>query len=95
MVAMLTGAVGVAQALTPPLRELPESHFGGPAGGDVNETADNTPGPTTTKALTNAQKLAKALTACKKKSKKQRAACQKQARKKYPKSKQANNRKKG
>jgi hypothetical protein len=51
---------------------------------------------TTTKALTNAQKLAKALKACKKdKSKKQRAACQKQARKKYPKSKQANNRKKG
>jgi hypothetical protein len=49
----------------------------------------------TTKALTNAQKLAKALTACKKKAKKQRAACQKQARKKYPKSKQANNRKKG
>jgi hypothetical protein len=49
----------------------------------------------TTKALTNAQKLAKALTACKKKARKQRAACQKQARKKYPKSKQANNRKKG
>jgi hypothetical protein len=48
----------------------------------------------TTKALTNAQKLAKALTACKKRSRKQRAACQKQARKKYPKSKQANHRKK-
>ena len=49
----------------------------------------------TTKALTNAQKLAKALKACKKRSKKQRAACQKQARKQYTKSKQANNRKKG
>jgi hypothetical protein len=49
----------------------------------------------TTKALTNAQKLAKALTACKKRSRKQRAACEKQARKKYPKSKQANHRKKG
>jgi NHL repeat len=48
----------------------------------------------TTKALTNAQKLAKALTACKKKAKKQRAACKKQARKKYAKSKQANDRKK-
>ena len=50
---------------------------------------------TTTKALTNAQKLAKALKACKKKPKgAKRAACQKQARKKYPKSKQANHRKK-
>jgi hypothetical protein len=50
---------------------------------------------TTTKALTNAQKLAKALKACKKRSKKQRAACEKQARKQFAKSKQANNRKKG
>jgi DNA-binding beta-propeller fold protein YncE len=49
----------------------------------------------TVKALTRAQKLANALRACKKKPRKQRAACQKQARKKYPKSKQANNRKKG
>jgi hypothetical protein len=50
----------------------------------------------TTKVLTNAQKLAKALKACKKdKSRKQRAACQKQARKQYAKSKQANKRKKG
>jgi hypothetical protein len=48
----------------------------------------------TTKALTNAQKLAKALAACKKKAKRQRAACKKQARKKYAKSKQANDRKK-
>jgi hypothetical protein len=53
------------------------------------------PATSTMKALTNAQKLAKALTACKKRSRKQRAACQKQARKHYPKSKQANNRKKG
>jgi hypothetical protein len=53
------------------------------------------PATSTTKALTNAQKLAKALTACKKRSRKQRAACQKQAHKHYPKSKQANNRKKG
>jgi hypothetical protein len=53
------------------------------------------PATSTTKALTNAQKLAKALTACKKKSKKQRAACEKQARKQYAKSKQANNRKRG
>lgn len=53
-------------------------------------------GLTTTKALlTNAQKLAKALGACKKKSKKQRPACEKRARKQYSKSKQANNRKKG
>ena len=49
----------------------------------------------TTKALTNAQKLAKALKVCKKKSKSKRSACEKQARKKYPKSKQANHRKKG
>jgi hypothetical protein len=48
----------------------------------------------TTKALTNAQKLAKALKVCKKKSKSKRSACEKQARKKYPKSKQANHRKK-
>jgi hypothetical protein len=47
------------------------------------------------KPLTRAQLLAKALRACKRQAKKKRAACQKQARKKYPKSKQANNRKKG
>ncbi len=50
---------------------------------------------TTTKRLTNAQKLAKALTACKRTSEQQRAACEKQARSKYAKSKQANDRKKG
>jgi NHL repeat len=49
----------------------------------------------TTKALTNAQKLSKALVACKKKSKSKRSACQKQARKQYAKSKQANNKKRG
>jgi hypothetical protein len=51
--------------------------------------------PRITRVLTNAQKLAKALKACKKRSKKQRAACRKQARKQYTKSKQADNRKKG
>jgi len=40
--------------------------------------------PTTkTKSLTNAQKLAKALKACKKKTKSKRTSCEKQARKKY------------
>jgi sugar lactone lactonase YvrE len=49
----------------------------------------------TTKALTNAQKLAKALKACKKdKSKTQRAACMRRAHKKYP-TKQAKYRKRG
>ena len=49
-----------------------------------------------TKALTKAQKLARAIEACKKKSKhQQRAACEKQARGKYAKSKQANDHKKG
>ena len=44
----------------------------------------NEPGTTTTKALTNAQKLANALKACHKmKSKSRRAACEKQARKRY------------
>jgi hypothetical protein len=50
----------------------------------------------TTKAVTSAQKLAKALKACKKqRSKRQRAVCETQARKRYGKSKQANRRKKG
>jgi hypothetical protein len=49
----------------------------------------------TTKALTNTQKLAKALRACKKQAKKKRVACKKRARKQYAKSKQANKRKKG
>jgi NHL repeat len=47
------------------------------------------------KALTNAQKLAKALKACNRKPKKQRAACKKQARRKYTKPKQANRNKRG
>jgi NHL repeat len=51
--------------------------------------------PAKVTSLTRAQQLARALKACKKRSRKQRAACQKQARKKYPKSKQANHRKKG
>lgn len=53
-------------------------------------TPSTTPSTTTTtkpavvvKPLTKAQKLAKALKACKKKSKKQRASCEKQAKKKY------------
>ncbi len=41
------------------------------------------PKPTTTKALTRAQKLANALKACKRKAKSKRAACVKQARKRY------------
>jgi hypothetical protein len=49
-----------------------------------------------TKALTVAQKLARALQACRKeKSKKQRGACERQARKRYARSKQADKRKKG
>ena len=47
------------------------------------------------KPLTNAQKLAKALKACKKQSKRTRASCEKQARRKYRTSGQANERKKG
>jgi hypothetical protein len=39
--------------------------------------------PVTTKALTNAQKLASALKACKKKAKRLRAGCEKRARKRY------------
>ncbi len=41
VVCMLTGAVGVAQALTPPLRELPESHFGW----NVNRTKEQAGAP--------------------------------------------------
>jgi hypothetical protein len=41
------------------------------------------PSPPVAKPLTRAQKLAKALKACKKKPKKRRAACEKQARKQY------------
>jgi hypothetical protein len=46
-------------------------------------------GTTTTKALTNAQKLAKALKACKRKPKNKRAACIKQAHKRYGPAKKA------
>jgi hypothetical protein len=53
-----------------------------------------TPAPVT-KALTRAQRLARALKACTKKPKKQRAACRRRARKQFAKSKQANQRKKG
>lgn len=42
------------------------------------------PNPSITKSLTKAQKLGKALKACRKKPKRQRAACERKARKKYP-----------
>jgi phosphodiesterase/alkaline phosphatase D-like protein len=59
----------------PPLVATPAIAF--PTGSQENT------GTVTTKGLTNAQKLAKALKACAKEPKKQRAACQKQARKRY------------
>ncbi len=50
---------------------------------------------TKTKALTSAQKLARALKACRQRPRSKRAACVKQAREQYAKSKQATKRKKG
>jgi DNA-binding beta-propeller fold protein YncE len=47
----------------------------------------------TTRALTNAQKLAQALKVCKRKSKKQRATCERQTRKKYKNKSKAKGRK--
>ncbi len=47
------------------------------------------------KALTSAQKLTRALKACKQRPRSKRAACEKQAREQYAKSKQATKRKKG
>jgi len=52
----------------------------------LNRAGNPTPSVTTIKPLTNAQKLAKALKACRKKykhSKKRRSACEKQAHKTY------------
>jgi hypothetical protein len=67
--------VGVApvitQPLTPSLLATPNIAF------------PTEPGTTKPKALTNAQKLAAALKACKKKAKGKRAACRRQARRKY------------
>jgi hypothetical protein len=56
-----------------------------------------TPSKTTTgaRALTSAQKLARALKACKQRPRSKRAGCEKQAREQYAKSKQATKRKKG
>ncbi len=62
-------------ALPPTLAQLPVPSIAFPA-----EAKGTT---TTTKTLTNAQKLTKALKACKRKPKKQRAGCQKQARRQY------------
>ena len=63
------------QPATPPLIGTPNIAF---------PTETGTAGKSTTKSLTNAQKLAKALKACAKKAKSKRAACRKQAHKKYP-----------
>jgi hypothetical protein len=62
----------LAQPSTPPLLAIPAIVF---------------PSEPKAKPLTNAQKLAKALKACKKKPRKKRASCQQQARKKYGKGK--------
>ncbi len=51
--------------------------------GNIPPEVEAPPPKTAVKTLTSAQKLAKALKACKKKSKKQRAKCEKQARKAY------------
>ncbi len=76
----------------------PSSTFSGP--GNVGKTevlgvSEGHKGPPTPKPLTRAQKLKKALKACKKvKSKSKRSACERKARKKYapPKSKKASRR---
>ncbi len=69
----------ITLGFTQPVIALPGIVFPGESG----ETATGK-GPVT-KELTQAQKLAKALQACKSKHKKQRAHCEKQARKKYAK----------
>jgi hypothetical protein len=70
---------GADQAFTTPA--APVSAFGPPV---ANTFAPTTTKPTTPKPLTRAQKLSKALKACKKdKSKAKRAKCAKEARKKY------------
>jgi hypothetical protein len=61
----------ITQPLTPLLLATPNIAF------------PTEPGTTKPKALTNAQKLAAALKACKKKAKGKRAACRRQARRKY------------
>jgi hypothetical protein len=64
---------------TPYPANLPPPSFG------LSQLPSGTGQPaTTTKALTRAQKLSKALKACKKQSKKKRATCVKRARKQYP-----------
>jgi hypothetical protein len=51
----------------------------------INRRSKGLPGPTTTKSLTKAQKLSKALKACRKdRSKTKLLACEKQAKRKYP-----------
>ncbi len=65
----------------PPLLSAGSTTFSGPG-----NAPPPTPAPAATpkpKPLTRAQKLAKALKACKKRPKRQRAACVKQAQKKY------------
>jgi DNA-binding beta-propeller fold protein YncE len=68
---------GVPQAITaayiPPLIAVPNINFPKEVKG----------GGATTKVLTNAQKLSKALKACKRKPKRQRAGCVRQAKKRY------------
>jgi hypothetical protein len=64
----------LVQPLTPPLLAIPSIAF---------PTESGTTTTTTKKALTRAQKLAKALKACMKKPKRKRASCKKQAREKY------------
>jgi hypothetical protein len=64
----------------PPLVATPAITF--PAG-----SQENTGTTTETKKLTNAQKLSKALKACKKETKSKRTQCEKSAKKKYPSSK--------
>ena len=74
--------------------------FGAPASATFNGAGNVAPTPTTTvkpktKPLTRAQKLAKALKACKQKPKKKRPACQKQARRAYGPARKANKSRKG
>ena len=63
------------QPLAPPMIAIPQIQF---------PITEPTPTNSTTKKLTNAQKLAKALKACKKKPKSRRAGCVRQAHRKYP-----------
>jgi NHL repeat len=90
-------ATGAAQTFTtsglPAVLEVPSvlAQLAIPAIAFPTEVA-----PVTVKALTRAEKLARALKACRRKPKeKQRAGCERSARKQYARSKQADNRKKG